>query len=354
MSIGQGDTGVGYMNEIIDLANAGMTEGFTKADWQIIADNPGYTTPRAAREQQNGGGGPAGPSQAELDAANNAAAMERQKQQQEYEKAVRERAAIDAVQSAFAQYGLQSLFGKVEEYARAGYNADAIVMQLRQTPEYKARFPAMQSLMDKGRAITEAQYIDYERNTAAIEQRYGLPNGMLMGHVTDLLTNEVSLAELNDRVTLASADSLNAPQDLRDTLQNYYGLDPDTALAAYYLDPDIALPLLEKQSAAARIGVWGSRQGMQGVNVGMAEYLQELGVNEQRAAEGFGNVKAQEGLSYGKGDTADLNALVDQNVAGVANRDVERSARARAGRFSGGGQYAAGKSGVTGIGSAAG
>jgi hypothetical protein len=350
MNAGNFEGAANYLNAGSPYAgragNAAVNDAFGSAQQRLLDLQTGGGNP--------GGGGPAGPSQAELDAANNAAAMERQRQQQEYEARVRQRAAIDAVQSAFAQYGLQSLFGKVEEYAVAGYNADAIVMMLRQTPEYKQRFPAMQSLMDKGRAISESQYIDYERNTAAIEQRFGLPDGMLMGHVTDLLTNEVSLAELNDRVTLASADSLNAPQDLRDTLQNYYGLDPDTALAAYYLDPDIALPLLEKQSAAARIGVWGQRQGVQGVNVGMAEYLQELGVNEQQASQGFGQVKQQEGLQYGKGDTAGLGALVEQNVAGVANTDVERAARARTGRFSGGGRFAEDKAGVSGLGSAAG
>ena len=42
-----GDTGQGYVDEIVDLANAGDTSGFTKSDWQIIADNEGYETPRA-------------------------------------------------------------------------------------------------------------------------------------------------------------------------------------------------------------------------------------------------------------------------------------------------------------------
>ena len=281
------------------------------------------------------------------------AAMARQKDQQAYETEVRQRAAIDAVQAAFAMYGLSSLFPKVEEYAKQGLNADAIVLMLRQTQEYKQRFPAMEALNAKGKAMTEAEYIDYEKAAGQIEQRYGLPKGMLMGQVTRLLTNEVSIAELNDRVTLASADSLQAPQDLRDTLRDYYNLDPDTALAAYYLDPEIALPLLEKQSAAARIGVWASRQGVGGVGVGLAEYLQGLGVTEDRAQQGFGNVKAQEGLMYGKGDVASLTGLVDVNVAGKEDASVERTARSRVGRFSGGGQYAQSKSGVSGLGGAA-
>lgn len=293
-----------------------------------------------------------GPSQADLDKANNDAAMARQVQQQTYETEVRQRAAMDAVKAAFGQYGLSSLFGKVEEYAKAGYNADAIALMLRSTAEYKARFPAMQSLMDKGRAMSEAEYIGYEGDAASIEQRYGLPKGMLMGQVTNLLMNEVSISELNDRVVIASADSINAPQDLRDTLANYYNLDPDTALAAYYLDPTIALPLLEKQSASARIGVWASRQGVGGVNAGMAEYLQGLGVDEARAQQGFGEVKAQEGLMYGKGDTTTLSGLIDTNVAGKSDTSVERTARSRVGRFAGGGQYAGSDKGTAGLGSA--
>jgi hypothetical protein len=326
----------------IDWGSIGS--GFTNGQLNITGPDVIYGT------GQQGGGGP---SQAELDAANNAAAMDRQKQQQEYETAVRQRAAIDAVQAAFSQYGLQSLFGKVEEYARAGYNADAIALMLRSTPEYKARFPAMQSLMDKGRAISEAQYIDYERNTASIEQRYGLPSGMLMGHVTDLLTNEVSLSELNDRVTLASADSLMAPQDLRDTLRDYYGLDPDTALAAYYLDPDIAMPLLEKQSASARIGVWASRNGLSGVGASTAEGLQGLGVSEDQAKQGFGTVAATREFGAGRGDVASQDTRIQGVLGGNAESAaaMERAGRARTGRFAGGGQFAAGKSGVSGIGS---
>jgi hypothetical protein len=100
-------------------------------------------------------------------------------------------------------WGLSSLYGKVVEYARKGYNGDAIAVMLRSTPEYKARFPAMEALAKKGRAISEGQYIDYERTAAQIEQRYGITTGMVTGNVTKLLTEEVSAAELNDRVVLA-------------------------------------------------------------------------------------------------------------------------------------------------------
>lgn len=277
-------------------------------------------------------------------------------QKQAEEAAARQRmqeGVAAAVQGMFEQYGLGTLYPQILGWAQEGHSADAILMKLRQTAEYKARFPAMEALAKKGRAISEAAYIDYERTAGQLEQRWGLPNGMLSGHITGLLTEEVSAAELSDRVQLAVSDSLQAPQDLRDTLAEYYNLDPDTALSAYYLDPDIALPLLEKQSQAARIGVWASRQGLNGVGRGTAEELQGLGVSEDRAQQGFGQVAQTSGFGAGRGDVADQATRIDAALKGNADaqQTMERAGRARQGRFAGGGQFAAGKEGISGIGS---
>lgn len=258
------------------------------------------------------------------------------------------------VQNLFESFGLGSMYGKILEYARRGYGADTILLHLRQTPEYKTRFPAMEALNKQGRAMTEAQYVDYEKQAAGIEQRYGFPKGMIMGSVTELLVGNVSAAELNDRAQIAVADSLQAPDDLKKTLSDYYGLDPETALRAYYLDPNKALPLLEKQSAAARIGTWANRQGVSGVDRALAEDLQGIGVTEAEAEQGFGRVAYQAGLGAGKGDVADQTTRIDANLRGdaAASAAVERAALARRGRFEGGGQFAESKQGIAGLGSA--
>jgi len=263
-------------------------------------------------------------------------------------------ATAAAVQNLFESYGLSGMYNTILDYARRGYGADTILLHLRQTPEYKARFPAMEALNKQGRAMTEAQYVDYEKQAAAIEQRYGFPKGMVMGSVTDLLVGNVSAAELNDRAQIAVADSLQAPDDLKNTLRDYYGLDPETALRAYYLDPNKALPLLEKQSASARIGTWAARQGVTGVDRGLAEDLQGFGVTEAEAEQGFGRVAYQSGLGAGKGDVATQSQRIDANLRGDATAigAVERAASSRRGRFEGGGQFASSRQGMAGIGSA--
>ena len=96
-------------------------------------------------------------------------------EQRKYEREQRQRQIIQTLQSAFSQYGLQSLFPKIQEFARRDLTEDGVLLELRKTPEYKARFPAMEALAQKQRAITEAEYIEFERNAAQLERAYGLP-----------------------------------------------------------------------------------------------------------------------------------------------------------------------------------
>lgn len=254
-------------------------------------------------------------------------------------EANRQRNAIATIKALLDQYGLNSLYNVIVGYVKDGYDADAAMALIRTTPEYKQRFPAMEALAKKGRAISEAVYIDYERGAASLEQRYGLPKGMLTGNVTKLLESEVSTSELNDRVALSSAASLQAPQDLKDTLANYYGIGQG-GLTAYFLDPGIAMPLLEKQYATAQIGTEALRQDV-GIDVGIASQLQELGVTQQQAREGFGEVSRQREFMTGRGETASRETLIKGNVAGdaEARKQIERIGSGRVARFQGGGGF---------------
>lgn len=260
---------------------------------------------------------------------------------------------IAQVQAIFSTYGLNSLYTKIVDFVRQGYTGDTVSLLLRQTPEYKQRFPAMAALSAKNRAITEAEYINYESTSAALERRYGLPKDMLMGNVTTLLENEVSPAELNDRVMMASASSIQAPKELKDQFKQYYGID-EGGLTAYFLDPAIATPLLQKQVAASQIGTEAARQGI-GIDAYGAENLQQLGIDQQAAREGFSNVAQQKGLSSGAGDIATQSDLIGAQFGAnaEAKKNVERAAGGRLGRFQGGGEFLQTQKGAVGLGSAA-
>lgn len=302
----------------------------------------------------------AGPSDSDLQRQADDAAMSRQMQQQQWEERMaalerqrEQRRVIETVQSIFSQYGLSSLNSVIEQYARQDYSAAAIQILLRQTPEYKQRFPAMEALVAKKRAITEAEYIDYERTAAALERQYGLPQTMLTGRVTELLTNEVSASEMNDRVVLAASAAIQAPQDFRDTMTQFYGIDTG-GLTAYFLDPQIATPLLEKQYASSIIGTEARRQGV-GIDVYGAENLQELGISQEQARVGFGQVAEARPLTEGRGDVVSQQQLIQGTFGATqeAERAVERARAGRVGRFQVGGGAVATQQGVMGAGTAA-
>jgi hypothetical protein len=315
-------------------------------------------TPKVAAPAPTPGPPPVDPNEAARIAAKGATdaariAAEQRQREIDAENQRRKDATEGAIKAAFDQYGLSSLFPVVKEYAQQGLTEDEIYLKLRATAEYKNRFPAMETLAQKGRAISEAAYVDYERKAAQLEQQYGYPKGMVAGQITTLLVGDVSLNELNDRMVLSAADSITAPQDLKQQIKDYYNVDPDTALKAYYLDPEVALPILQKQSAAARIGVQATRQGVAGIDRTLAEELQAIGVSEAAAVKGFGTVAAEQAFTAGRGETA-TNPELTRGVFGNAEaaKKTERIASSRTGAFQSGGGFTETKQGVTGLGAA--
>lgn len=257
------------------------------------------------------------------------------------------------LQGTFSGYNLTSLYNRIVDYVKQGYDATTIVSLLRQSPEYAARFPAMKTLAAKGRAITEAEYINYEQAMTQLERRYGLPADMLIGNVTNLLEKGVAASDVSERAALAAANSLQAPKELKDTLSTYYNVGQG-GLTAYFLDPEISLPLLQKQAATAAIGAEAMRQGI-GLDVYGATNLQELGVTQMQAQKGFGQIAGAQELTTGAGDTVANQEMIAALLGGnqQAMQSLERATSGRVGRFAGGGEFLTTQKGMTGLGSAA-
>ena len=261
--------------------------------------------------------------------------------------------ARKVMEGQMAAYGLGALAGRITSWITEGYEADAIMAMVRQSPEYAERFPAMKALQARGQSMTEAEYIGYETAMTQYESFFGLPKGMLTSKdmVTKLLTNGKSAREVEENATRASASIYALPKEFRDTMQRYYHVDSG-GLTAYFMDPDASSPLLEKQFVSAQIGMEADTRGVD-VGSAMAESLYQYGIDRGQAQKGFSDVAAQRGLETGKGETVDTNALIGANLTDDADaqKRVERVGKGRAGRFEGGGGFAGGERGVSGIGS---
>lgn len=270
-----------------------------------------------------------------------------------------QRSARAIIDNTLAEFGLSGLGDRVWNAVNSGAIVpEQIVSFIRQTDEYKQRFAGMKPLQDRGRAISEAEYISTERAIAQVFRSAGLPSGFYDSpdDFAKFIGAEVSPAELGDRVQEYTRMAFDAPSEVRSQLQALYGIGSGE-LTAYFIDPERALPLIRQQARAAELSGAASRTGFGALDRGEAERLAQLGVTDQQAQEGFGAlVDARElftPLDLGEqaiGRDAQIGAALGGDAA--ARRRIEDRRRRRTAQFEGGGGYAGNQQGLSGIGSA--
>lgn len=255
-----------------------------------------------------------------------------------------------------SQYGLAALTDWALEQLVRGVSFDQIKLDLRQQPAYKLRFPAMQSLSDSGRAMTEAEYIGYEQAVVGIMRQSGLPPKFYdqPSDFADLMSNGVSVAEVADRVSGAYQKVMTAPQDVRDAFANMYGPGSDDAFAAFVLDPVRAQPVIQKQVNAALAVAQGGRVGLnisQGVAEGIGATLSEG--EAQGAIRQAGSLKplTEQTLLEEQSGTSITGDDLVSGIAGLTSSEKTKKALAdRAAMFQGQGGAVQSKEGVFGLG----
>ena len=206
-----------------------------------------------------------------------------------------EESARAIIQGTLDQYGLGSLGEWAWNQYLAGTPISQIMLDLRSTPEYKARFPAMDALARTGHAISESAYIEYERNATSLMRSYGLPAGFYDSpdDFTDFLVANVALPELKSRLDAYQTLAYQSPPEVRQAMREFYGVSADGMLMSYFIDPDRALPLVERDLAAAQAGGFAMATGFGTLTREQAEGLAGLGLDPSAYREGFGNLATQ-------------------------------------------------------------
>lgn len=268
-----------------------------------------------------------------------------------------QQSAKGLIDTFLATYGLSSLGDTAWQWYLTGQSTDQILLNLRGTSEYRARFPAMSTLSQRGQAITETQYIDYEKSIAQQNQAAGLPEGMYdtPDEIANLLTNNVSPSEYQARLQSYQTAAWQTPPEVRQALTDYYGVTPGQ-LTAFFIDPDMALPLIQRDLAAAQAGGTSVRTGFGPLAQPDAEYLASLGLSPDQLTTGF-NTLANEnqiiqglpGQQPGVGQHTAIQAQFGQNAQ--AQQEFEAAQQAQLNLFKKGGSAAASQQGVLGAGS---
>jgi hypothetical protein len=202
------------------------------------------------------------------------------------------------IEATLRAYGLESLADWAWQQYVGGAATEQILLDMRQRPEYKRRFPAMDALAQVGRAITEAQYIQAETSYSQIMHAAGLPAGFYdqPDDFTKFLTGNVSPAELQARVQDAQTVIYGNPE-IQHQLQGLYGAGASPGqVLAFFLDPDRAEPLIAKQVAAAQAASYGVQSGFGQLSRSEAEFVAEQNLSPADMLSRFQKIGLQSGL----------------------------------------------------------
>ena len=237
--------------------------------------------------------------------------------------------AYDLLFQQFNQYGLGALVEPLKGLITSGASPAEFTIKLRETDAYKKRFAANAARIAKGlTAISEAEYIGLEDQYQNIMRNYGLPaNYYTRGDMgrqegfEKFIGNDVSAAELEDRIMTAQNRVMNANPEVIASLRQFYPDISNGDILAYTLDPDKGLSEIKRKVTAAEIG-GGAMQAGLGITGARAEELGAAGITKQQAQQGFQTVAevAPRGgqLAAIYGESPYTQQTAEQEVFGLA------------------------------------
>lgn len=241
-----------------------------------------------------------------------------------------DQSARGILNTALATYGLSSLGDTVWEWYKQGRSIEQIMLDIRGTAQYKARFPAMDALRQRGQAISEGTYIEFERTASQLWHAAGLPIEQIKQGdlVTKWLLGNVSVNEISHRIQDLYVRVAQVDPSVRQWYSNAFGPQGDAAIAASFADPTSAVPVLERRAAAAEFGGAGSRFGF---NIGVDTGFQAagVGVTAGQAQQGFAQLADQGALFTEAISERDDLTAEREGVGAVFGLDATSGTRVR-------------------------
>jgi len=181
--------------------------------------------------------------------------------------------AREALLALFRQYGMEDLASSVDSFIvdNGANDSYTLAERVRGSDQYKNRFKGLIALRNRGvlDVADEGQYLRLEADYRQKFRESGLQS--FLGNagtqterdaIADLVGKySISVNEVGDRIADAQRVIADTPQEVRDSLQRYYNVDPAT-LVSYVLDPARNAQQVNRLANAAIVGGYGTRAGL--------------------------------------------------------------------------------------------
>jgi hypothetical protein len=240
---------------------------------------------------------------------------------------------------------------------------EALMPRLEATQEFRNRYGVLLELRERrarGEVVdvpTMAELRNYEVVVEQTLRSLGLPpQSWSLQRIHNLVRNQLSAVEVEQRASLAVEWVMTAPPSVRQAFDEFYGAGQGSAaLAAYFLDPDLGQQMLTEQVRTAYVRGLGKEFGLN-LDKARSGQLAKLPMTKSGYATDFGAVAQYGDVTRERfGETRDMtlegegiDAVMfgDADASGSLNRRVlERQRVNRAGQ----GGAALTQEGVTGL-----
>lgn len=203
--------------------------------------------------------------------------------------------AREALLALFRQYGMEDLASSVDSFIvdNGANDTYTLAERVRGSDQYKNRFKGLIALRNKGvlDVADEGQYLRLESDYRQKFRESGLQSFLGTAGtqterdaIADLVGKySLSVNEVGDRIADAQRVIADTPQEVRDSLQRYYNVDPST-LVSYVLDPVRNAQQVNRLANAAIIGGYGTRAGLN-IDLAAATTAADLAQNQDVSIE---------------------------------------------------------------------
>lgn len=226
-----------------------------------------------------------------------------------------------------------------------GVSEEQFTTSLRKSDQYRKRFAANEKRIAKGlRPLSEASYIALEDKYQEVMRNYGLPEsyyakgqfGVQEGF-ENLIANDVSNVELEDRIATAQQRVLNANPEVTAALKQFYPDITNGDILAYSLNPKNAIKDIQRKITAAEIGGAALAQTdamgkpILTTSEARARELAGYGVDKAAATEGYsaigGGLQRGSQLAAIYGESPYTQATAESEVFKLSGQQEARKQR---------------------------
>ncbi len=223
---------------------------------------------------------------------------------------------------------------------------DATTLQLafEQTPQFQARYPVIAQIRAAGGNPPAPKEVRaYEDTIGQVMRQAGLPAEFYdtPQERQALMGTYLSPVEVEQRLGAAWEQVRNTDPAVRQAFTEFYGINGDAQMAAFFLDPTNVQAKLDKTARSAYTAGMGKTMGLN-VDKAIAERIAELPKTDAGIVQDLQSAASIQGsglLTEGIAETTDLNdataigsvALGDGTAtAALERRVLERQANSRA------------------------